>query len=362
LIGGLACAVVAYHTRDFDYTRLSRRGARRALGAAALVTVLAAAALNGSISRGWDQFTHSGNPTGSTERFTSLGGNRYAYWRGAWHAFESSPAGGIGPGSYEFYWSRHGTNGQLIRNPHSLYLQKLSELGVPGFVAIVVALAGLLWGAIEARQRWVGKADLAVGGGLIAAFVVFVVYAGVDWMWEMGAIGTLAMGGAAVVGAGGFRRVAPLGGWARAGFAVLALIVAVSLVPSLVSTQRTRASGTALADGDAARAVELADDAIRSEPWAASPYAQKALALQAEGRLAEARDQINRAVARDKQNWRWLLIRAQIDSRAGDLHAAAVDLVYAKTLAPLSPYLVPNSTFVRSILQGQPGAQAQLGG
>ena len=109
---------------------------------------------------------------------------------------------------------------------------------------------------------------------MIAAFVVFAVYAAVDWMWEMGAIGTLAMGGAAVVGASRFRRVAPLGGWARVGLMLVALVSAASQVPTLVSTQRTRASATALAQGDA-RAVELSDDAIRAEPWAASPYAQK---------------------------------------------------------------------------------------
>ena len=143
-----------------------------------------------------------------------------------------TPARGIGPGSFEFYWDRNGTTDQLIRNPHSLYLQKLSELGLAGFVAIVVALAGLLWGAIEARRRWITEADLAAGGGLLAAFVVFVVYAGVDWMWEMGAIGTLAIGGAAVVGASRFRRAAPLSGWARAGLTLLALVAGASLVPT----------------------------------------------------------------------------------------------------------------------------------
>ncbi len=249
----------------------------------------------------------------------------------------------------------------LIRNPHSLYLQKLAELGLAGLAAIVVAIAGLLWGAIEARRRWIGESDLAAGAGLLAAFVVFAVYAGVDWMWEMGAIGTLAMGGAAVVGAGGFRRAAPLGGWARAGLAVAALVAAASLVPSLVSTQRTRASGTALAQGDPERAVQLADDAIRAEPWAASPYAEKALALQAEGRLTEARDEINRAVDHERTNWRWLLIRAQIDGRAGDRSAALVDLVRARSLAPRSPYLQPNSSFVRDVLGVQTSAQSQLG-
>jgi hypothetical protein len=363
LLGGLACATVAVLSDGADGRRLSRRGTRRALGAAALVTVLGAAALHGPISRGWNQFTHSGNPTGSTARFTSLGGDRYAYWRAAYHAFESDPGRGIGPGSFEFYWSSHGTTSQviLIRNPHSLYLQKLAELGLAGLAAIVVAIAGLLWGAIEARRRWIGESDLAAGAGLLAAFVVFAVYAGVDWMWEMGAIGTLAMGGAAVVGAGGFRRAAPLGGWARAGLAVAALVAAASLVPSLVSTQRTRASGTALAQGDPERAVQLADDAIRAEPWAASPYAEKALALQVEGRLTEARDEINRAVDHERTNWRWLLIRAQIEGRAGDRTAALVDLVRARSLAPRSPYLQPNSSFVRDVLGAQTSAQSQLG-
>ena len=362
LLGGAACAVVAFLSGEADGLRLSRRGARRAVGAAALLAVLAAVALHAPISRGWHQFTHSGNPSGSTARFTSLGGDRYAYWRAAYHAFESDPVRGIGPGSFEFYWSRNATSDQLIRNPHSLYLQKLSELGLAGFVAIVVALAGLLWGAIEARRRWTTEADLAAGGGLIAAFVVFAVYSGVDWMWEMGAIGTLAIGGAAVVGASRFRRAAPLSGWARAGLTVLALVAAASLVPTLVSTERTRASGTALAQGDPARGVQLADDAISAEPWAASPYAQKALALLAEGRLTEARDEINNAIDREKTNWRWLLIRAQIDSRAGNRSAAFIDLAEAKALAPRSPYLAPNSSFIQGVLRAQPSPQPQLRG
>ncbi len=363
LLGGLACAVVASLSGEADGLRLSRRGARRALGGAALVAVLAVVALHAPISSGWHQFTHSGNPpSNATQRFTSLGGDRYAYWRAAYHAFESNPARGIGPGSFEFYWSRTGTTELLIRNPHSLYLQKLAELGLAGFVATVVAIAGLLWGAVEARRRWIRQADLAAGGGLLAAFVVFAVYAGVDWMWEMGAIGTLAMGGAAVVGASRFRRVAPLGGWARVGLMLVALVLAASQVPTLVSTERTRASATALAQGDSARALELGDDAIRAEPWAASPYAQKAVALLADGRLTAARDEVNQAIDHESTNWRWFLIRAQIDSRLGNAAAVNNDLFFAKALAPRSPYLHPDSPFLRSVLGAQSSAQSQLGG
>ena len=57
--------------------------------------------------------------------------------------------------------------------------------------------------------------------------------------------------------------------------------------------------------------------------------------------MTEARDEINRAVDHERTNWRWLLIRAQIDGRAGNRSAAFVDLVRAKALAPRSPYLQP---------------------
>ena len=363
LLGGLACATVAVLSDGADGVRLSRRGTRRALGAAALVTVLAAAALHAPISRGWDQFTHSGNAERLHRSLHFARRRPVRVLAGGVPRVRIRPRARYRAGQLRVLLGPQWNDDQiLIRNPHSLYLQKLSELGLAGFVAIVVALAGLLWGAIEARRRWITETDLAAGGGLLAAFVVFVVYAGVDWMWEMGAIGTLAMGGAAVVGASRFRRAAPLSGWARAGLTLLALVAAASLVPTLVSTERTRASATALAQGDPARGVQLADDAIRAEPWAASPYAQKALALQAEGRLTEARDEINRAIDHERTNWRWLLIRAQIDARAGDGNAALVDLVYAKALAPRSPYLQPNSSFVRDVLGAQPSAQSQLGG
>jgi hypothetical protein len=36
------------------------------------------------------------------------------------------------------------------------------------------------------------------------------------------------------------------------------------------------------------------------------------------------------------------------------VNAARVDLVYAKSLAPRSPYLQPNSSFVQDVLGAQP--------
>jgi hypothetical protein len=243
----------------------------------------------------------------------------------------------------------------LIRNPHSLYLEQLSELGLAGFVAIAAAMVGLLWAAVAARRRWVSGGDLAAGGAVIGGFVVFAVYAAVDWMWEMGAVGTLALGGVAVAGAAGFSRARPgsINWVVRTGLVIVAVLALGSQIPALVSVQRTRAADAALASGDLPRAKTLADQAVRAEPWAASPYSERALVLQAEGKLDQARADVNRAIDREPDNWRPLLIRARIDAQSGDAAAVKADLARARVLAPRSPFLVPSSPFVR-------GLQAQL--
>jgi hypothetical protein len=141
-------------------------------------------------------------------------------------------------------------------------------------------------------------------------------------MWEMGAIGTLA----------GRRRCrrcltvppgAPLSGWARVGLAAGARRGGIP-VPTLVNRENAGQHG--LAQGDPARG-RLADDAIRAEPWARIPYAQKALALR---RLTEARDRsTGRSIAED--NWKWLAVRAR-STPTQATGAAFVDLSDANAL------------------------------
>jgi hypothetical protein len=366
VVAAAVCGVAARFSERADRLWLGRVRTRLALGVAAVAAVAAILALQGPISRAWDQFRHqTAVPGGATERFTSLGGNRYAYWSTAWRAFESDPVAGIGPGSFETYWDRHGTGTQLIRNPHSLYLEQLSGLGVAGLLAVLAALAGLLWAALAARRRWIREVDLAAGTGLFAAFIVFVIYAGVDWMWEMGAVGSLGLGGVAVIGSGTLdaKRPQTFSRWWRAGLVVVALVAAASQVPGLVSTQRTRGSDAALAQGDLARAAQLADEAIRAEPWASSPYAQRAIVAEAQRDLGDARHFAQEAVDRGPKDWRPVLILARIDARAGDTNAVVADINKGRELAPRSPYLKPGSTFLQGLTtllypKGPPG-QAQ---
>ena len=65
-------------------------------------------------------------------RFLSGGGYRYDYWRVAWLEFKDAPLRGQGAGNYDdLYFSERRTT-EDIRQPHSLPLQTLAELGLVG--------------------------------------------------------------------------------------------------------------------------------------------------------------------------------------------------------------------------------------
>ena len=123
---------------------------------------------------------------------------------------------------------------------------------------------------------------------MIAIFAVFLVTAGVDWMWEETAVAALGLGAIAVAAAGGSRRLRRRRRrgrlWrpgVRPAAVALALLAAAVQVPGLVATQRVRASQAAARAGDLPRSEQLAREAIDAEPWAAGPHLQLALVLEA---------------------------------------------------------------------------------
>jgi hypothetical protein len=348
---GCAGAAILSARLDTDRLRMKPSSARLALVGGAVCVLLAAAALHRPINTAWDEFkndrTVAGSAANPTERLSSLGGSRYVVWKEAVKAFKSDPMRGIGPGSFEFYWSQEGDGSEFLRDAHSLYLEDMAELGLPGLASILVALAGLLIAALAARRTWRRDRDLAAGSALIAAFLVFLAYAAVDWMWELGAVGTLALGGAAVAGSGGLPRAAgrvprP---WLRVALVAAAIAAAAVQIPTLVSVQRTRASQSATEAGNPARGVDLANDAIDAESWAGSPYAARALAEETQGNLDQAKLDVGDAIEREPTNWRHHLLLARIDARLGDRPAVDAEIAELERLAPHSPYLVVTSPY-----------------
>ena len=151
------------------------RVSRPVLTGAAIAIVLVgapvavAAGLPAELSDRWEEFKGEDDPGEATAAASRKGiprqpapepsgSGRYQFWEAAVDANESEPLTGIGPGTFEFWWTRNGSYAGFIRDAHTLYLETLGELGIVGLVLIVgFSLAVLIMGAV---RRWRAPPDL----------------------------------------------------------------------------------------------------------------------------------------------------------------------------------------------------------
>jgi O-antigen ligase len=111
------------------------------------------------------------------ERFRTLETNRWHYWRVAFDSFAEEPVQGSGIHGFAADWLERRDIDEGVQDAHSLYIETLTELGLPGLLFLGLFLGGAgvaLWRAAEP--------------GWIAASAVFALHAGVDWDWEMPAV------------------------------------------------------------------------------------------------------------------------------------------------------------------------------
>ena len=326
LAAAVVCASVARWTAVADAPRL-RIGRRtgRIIAGAALVACVGSIVVVGPGVTGAvrEQLSSSGYPAVEDDpasRLTSLEGSRDEVWASAGRAFASEPLTGIGPGSFAFWYSRDGPGVEAVRDAHSLYLETLAELGIPGLVFALVLLGGLVGVASRAARRSHATSDLGLRAALVGAFIVFLFHAGIDWLWESTAVAAIALSGAAVVAASTLpervgRRVVSLRRVVAAGIAIAAGAIQ---IPAIVATERVRASLSALAIGDDEGALESADEAVSAEPWAATPYAVRSMVNLQLGRLERAREDARVAIDHEPTNWQHRVMLARVLDAAGD--------------------------------------------
>ena len=221
---------------------------------------------------------------------------------------------------------------------------------------ILGCLGGLLAAAISARIRLVESGDVGASAALISVFFVFCVSAGVDWMWEETAIGGLAVAGVAVAAAGGSkrrrsqsRRGPLLRPGVRGVLVVLALAAAAVQIPGLMATERIRASQQAVRADDLPVAQKLAQNAVDSEPWAASPQIQLGLVLEREGRFQPARHHLQVAAAKEPTNWQIPLVLSRVEVEAGDRGLGRRTFRRGTDLAPGLPFYSSFSGIEREV-------------
>jgi hypothetical protein len=306
LVWQLALLTVAAAGAGVIATRVGRALAPYAVAIASLALVAVVALLlvvgpRTQADRTLNRFRADPTVTGSDVpgRLLSISsGARTAYWGVAWQMIEREPLVGEGAGSYERWWLQLRPVASYVRDAHNLYLETLAELGPPGLVLLLTAL-GVPLAATRAHARH--PAVPAAG----AAYVAFLVHAGLDWDWEIPSVTLTGLAcGASLVVLG--RPQAAILPWSRAaraaGLAVACAVIAVALVAH-VGNRAAAASEDALAADDLARARAEARRAQRWQPWGAAPSRLLGEAELAGRRDTMAVDHLRDSIRRDSQSW-----------------------------------------------------------
>lgn len=312
--------------------------------ALAVLTIGAAVAVGG---RAWDQFSSPDVQFTSypEHHFNDLSGTgRSEMWRVALDAFGEDPVAGHGAGTYRFSWNELREIDLKLLDAHSLYLEAFAELGLIGGLLVLGLIGTVLWTGFAAWRAASG-ARQELYAALLAICLAFAVGAGIDWFWEIAAVGAvfflaagalvaarcgqLARARAEANGEGEQRRF----GLAVAGLA-LAWIAALALIGPLLVDREIDASNAAAAEGNIASAVDHADTARSIEPWAATPYVQLGLLAESQGDYATAAERLSQAIDREEGNWQLYYLRARVEREAGNEAAARADLAEARRLNP----------------------------
>jgi Flp pilus assembly protein TadD len=285
-----------------------------------------------------------------THLASASGTGRWQYWTAAVEEFESAPFLGDGAGSYEAWWTQHGSISMFVRDAHSLYFEALGELGIVGFLLVVGAVGTGLVAA--ARRVFRARGEQTTLAALAAAFLAYAFGAGVDWMWELTAVSVV---GVACLGLLTGPATVPLSrpelralearppdrprvpAAARWGAVALAVLLVGGQAIPLLAHLALEDSRAAVGRGDGDEALAAARSARALQPWAASPYVQLALVKEHIGDLAAARRWILKALERDSRDWRLWLLATRIETKAGRIEEARQSLARAVELNPRSP-------------------------
>jgi hypothetical protein len=132
----------------------------------------------------------------SAGRLTTVNSNRYEYWRVAVAAFAREPLTGLGAGGFRTEWLREREIGEAVKDTHSIEVEMAAELGIVGLAAFLLMVGGVLVAGRDALRRHPGLA-----AGPVAACVVWLVHASIDWDWQLPAVTlpAIALAGALVV-------------------------------------------------------------------------------------------------------------------------------------------------------------------
>ena len=312
------------------------------LATAALVAALAAGLPN-RLSDAWHDFK---NPQGARRGRNASRAPREPAGTSSgsppWTRSRPIPLTGIGPGTFEFWWSREATlSGYFVRDAHNLYLETLAELGIPGLALLAFCARRALrigFGKLTRSQGY----ERALLAAALAAAAAFVTAAAIDWVWELTVVPVafLLLAGAVLrTSAGGAAAELEVSSgrtWQRIALAAIAVLaLAVIAVPTL-AVRDVRNSQADARSGQLGSALDAAKSAESLAGFAATPSLQQALVLEAQGDLNGAAGAARDATHQESTNWRTWLTLSRIEAERGNAKAAVDAYRTARSLNPRS--------------------------
>ncbi len=184
---------------------LNRLAAGVAAGIIALGFLGALVAIDdprGELREQYDQFVNLDveGQKGQSTRFLSGGGYRYDYWRVAYREWKDEPLHGLGAGNYTTQYFAERQTSEDIRQPHSLQMQTLAELGIVGLLALALFVAAVLfalWGQARRGREDHDERLIAVAAG--GAFIAWLTHTSVDWLHIIPGVTAIALIAVAVL-------------------------------------------------------------------------------------------------------------------------------------------------------------------
>jgi O-antigen ligase len=327
-----------------------------AVGVAAVLLVL----LIGSqpwdrVGREYDNFVQLRRTDQADSRFTTGAGNRYDYWRIAVDQFADDPLRGVGAGNFDRTYFLERRTTEDITQAHSMELQILGELGLPGFVALLAFLLAIVAGfARRARAARASLDDRALAVGAGGAFFFWLLHTSVDWIHLIPGVTGLALAAAAVLVApwatrppdrgAGIRRIALFG-------SVAAIVLGAALVGRAAMAERYRSAAQDLAPSAPLKAIAKANDSLRLDDENLDTYYIKAAALARLDQYASARATLLEAARREPHEFvPWGLI--------GDLAVRRGNLTHARVAYHRASVLNPRDATLRRLAADPAAAQS----
>jgi len=338
-----------------------RRGERFLAAAVVAIALLAAVVAVGDpvdkVRQQYDDFVNLRVGDSHSTRFLSGGGYRYDYWRVAWLEFKDAPLRGQGAGNYDDLYFRERRTSEDIRQPHSLPMQTLAELGLVGMLFLCLFAGAVLAGlwrqsrrALELPERRV--VAVAAGG----AFVAWLAHTSVDWLHNIPGVTGVALCAAVALVAPWTRRRST----SRSARIITVALVAVAAVAAADSVGRLAYAETERIDAreslnsDPVEALRLSNESLAFNDKSVPARYLKAAAYARLGRYRDARQGLLDAIkVEPRDHLTWALL-GDLSARRGKFREARRYYRHSLELNPRNDAVRDLAKNPRSALEKSP--------